>query len=401
MNKFQILTLLFALTISTCAFSQEKKTNESNQKGYQFTVVKEQPITSIKNQNRSSTCWSFSTLSFLESELIRMGKGEKDLSEMFVVSKSYYDKADKYIRTYGKISFSPGSSFTDALYVWKNYGIVPDSLMSGLNYGEELHTHGELDATTEGYIKAIEKNPNGKLSTAWKKGFQGILDAYLGAAPEKFTIKGKEYTPKSYAEELGINPDDYVSITSFTHHPFYTQFAIEVADNWRWDLSYNLPIDEMMQIFDNAINNGYTVLWGADVSEKGFTRKGLGIVPETDTKNMSGSDQAKWLGITKQELDAKASSLTEIVPEKVVSQQDRQAAFDNLQTTDDHGMHIFGIAKDQNGNKYYMVKNSWGVTGDYKGIWYVSETFAKYKTMNIVVNKNSIPKEIRKKMGIK
>lgn len=401
MNKYLVSTLLFALLSSTCAFSQENTKKETNQPGYQFSVVKELPVTSIKNQNRSSTCWSFSTISFLESELLRMGKGEQDLSEMFIVSKSYCDKADKYIRTYGKISFSPGSSFTDALYIWKNYGIVPDSVMTGLNYGEEKHTHNELDAATEGYIKAIEKKPNGKLSTAWKNGFKGIVDAYLGEVPEKFTVKGKEYTPKSYAEELGINPDDYVSITSFTHHPFYTQFAIEVADNWRWDLSYNIPLDEMMQIFDNSINNGYTVLWGADVSENGFTRRGTGIVPETDTKNMTGSDQAKWVGVSKQGMDAKAANISEIAPERVISQQDRQIAFDNQETTDDHGMHIFGIAKDQNGNKYYMVKNSWGITGDYKGIWYVSEAFAKYKTMNIVVNKNAIPKDLRKKMGIK
>jgi len=384
MKKFLAFILLFALF----SLSTRSQTTEPKQSGYQFTVVKELPVTSVKDQNRTGTCWSFSTISFLESELLRMGKGEHDLSEMFIVSNSYYDKADKYVRTNGNINFAPGSSFTDALIVWKNYGIVPDSVMTGLNYGEEMHSHNELDAATEGYIKAIEKNPNGKLSTAWKNGFKGILNAYLGEIPQKFVVNGKEYTPQSYAKELGINPDDYVSITSYTHHPFYTQFALEIPDNWRWESSYNLPIDEFMKIFDYAIEQGYTVLWGSDISEKGFTKKGIAVVPEFDVKNMSGSDQSKIY------------SLAEIVPEKKISQEDRQIAFDNWQTTDDHGMHIFGIAKDQKGTKYYIVKNSFGETGPYKGIWYVSETFVKYKTMNIVVHKNSIPKEIKIKLGI-
>jgi len=384
MKKFLAFTLLFALF----SLSTRSQTTEPKQSGYQFTVVKELPVTSVKDQNRTGTCWSFSTISFLESELLRMGKGEHDLSEMFIVSNSYYDKADKYVRTNGNINFAPGSSFTDALIVWKNYGIVPDSVMPGLNYGEEMHSHNELDAATEGYIKAIEKNPNGKLSTAWKNGFKGILNAYLGEIPQKFVVNGKEYTPQSYAKELGINPDDYVSITSYTHHPFYTQFALEIPDNWRWESSYNLPIDEFMKIFDYAIEQGYTVLWGSDISEKGFTKKGIAVVPEFDVKNMSGSDQSKIY------------SLAEIVPEKKISQEDRQIAFDNWQTTDDHGMHIFGIAKDQKGTKYYIVKNSFGETEPYKGIWYVSETFVKYKTMNIVVHKNSIPKEIKIKLGI-
>lgn len=368
---------------------------------YEFTTVKELPITPIKNQNRSSTCWSFSALSFMESELLRVGKGEHHLSEMFIVSNAYIDKADKYVRTSGNINFAPGSSFGDVLTVWKNYGIVPNEVMSGLNYGEEIHVHNEFDAVLSGYVKALLRNPNGKYSTAWKRGFKAILDEYLGETPEKFNYRGKEYTPKSFAAELALNPDDYVSVTSYTHHPFYTQFALEIPDNWRWDRSYNLPIDEFMQIFDYAINNGYTIMWGSDVSEKGFTRRGVAIVAETDVTNLSGSDQARWLGVSTRELADKMNSLEEIVQEKEITQQDRQIAFDNGQTTDDHGMHIYGIAKDQNGTKYYIVKNSWGETGDFKGIWYVSETYVKYKTMNIVVHKNSIPKELRVKLGIK
>ncbi|PKP00600.1 MAG: aminopeptidase [Bacteroidetes bacterium HGW-Bacteroidetes-8] len=397
MKKFlsgAILFAFFALSVS----GQDKTKGNG---GYQFTVVKELQVTPVKNQSRTSTCWSFSALSFLESELIRLGKGEHNLSEMFIVSNAYFDKGDKYIRTSGNINFAPGSSFGDALTIWKSYGIVPDSAMPGLNYGENIHIHNEMDAALSGYINALLKNPNGKYSSAWRDGFRGILDAYLGKVPQKFTYNGKEYTPKSFAAELGIVPDDYVSITSYNHHPFYSEFALEIPDNWRWDRSFNLPIDEFMQIFDFAIEQGYTVLWGSDVSEKGFTRKGIAIVPETEVANMSGSDQQRWLGVSKSEMDAKFSTLEQIVPEKIITQKERQVAFDNGQTTDDHGMHIYGVAKDQNGNKYYLVKNSWGETGDYKGIWYVSETFVKYKTMNIVVHKNSIPANIKSKLGIK
>ncbi len=389
-----ILFTFFALSV----IGQDKTKGNG---GYQFTVVKELQVTPVKNQSRTSTCWSFSALSFLESELIRLGKGEHNLSEMFIVSNAYFDKGDKYIRTSGNINFAPGSSFGDALTIWKNYGIVPENAMPGLNYGENIHIHNEMDAALSGYINALLKNPNGKYSSAWRDGFRGILDAYLGKVPQKFTYNGNEYTPKSFAAELGIVPDDYVSITSYNHHPFYSEFALEIPDNWRWDRSFNLPIDEFMQIFDFAIERGFTVLWGSDVSEKGFTRRGIAIVPETEVANMSGSDQQRWLGVTKSEMDAKFSTMEQIVPEKIITQKERQVAFDNGQTTDDHGMHIYGIAKDQNGNKYYLVKNSWGETGDYKGVWYVSETFVKYKTMNIVVHKNSIPANLKNKLGIK
>ena len=397
MKKIFILSLLFLWGISITSAQENKETKE----GYIFTTVKELPITSIKNQNRSSTCWSFSSISFIESELLRTGKGEYDLSEMSVVSNAYYDKGDKYIRTDGNINFAPGSSFGDVLTVWSNYGIVPEDNMTGLNYGEESHIHGEMDAVLAGFINALVKNPNRKYTTAWKTAYKGILDAYLGKVPETFNYKGKEYTPVSFAKELGFDPSDYVSVTSYNHHPFYSQFALEIPDNWRWDKSYNLPIEEFMTIFDNAINNGYTVLWGSDVSESGFTRKGISIVPETEVANMTGSDQERWIGVPKAELTSKLFSLEQIVPEKKITQEMRQIAFDNGGTTDDHGMHIFGIAKDQEGNKYYMVKNSWGETGAYKGIWYVSETYVKYKTMNIVVHKNSLPKEIKNKLGIK
>lgn len=399
MKKFFVSALMLAFALSSVSAKDKKKTEDE---GYVFTTVKELKITPVKNQNRTGTCWCFSTLGFLESELLRMGKGEYDLSEMFIVSKNYKDKAEKFVRLHGELNYAQGGSFEDVLQAWKDYGIVPESVMNGLQYGEDMHVHNELESASRAYLDQIIKNPNRKLSTAWKKGFDGIIDAYLGTAPEKFTYNGKEYTPKSFAAELGINPDDYVSLTSYTHHPFYSEFAIEVQDNWRWATSYNLPIDELMQVFENAINTGYTIAWGADVSEKGFTRNGIGVIPDIESMERSGSDQDRWLGLSTSEKDAEIKKMMEKpCKELEITQEMRQEAYDNYETTDDHGMQIYGIAKDQTGKEYYMVKNSWGMAGNYKGIWYASKAFVAYKTMNIVVHKNAIPKSIRKKMGLK
>ncbi|MDD2436437.1 MAG: C1 family peptidase [Massilibacteroides sp.] len=384
---------LCAIAFAT-ATAQEKE-------DYVFTPVKELKITPVENQNRTGTCWSYSGIGFIESELIRMGKSEHDLSEMFVVSHSYRDKGDKYVRTHGVSPYSQGGSFHDVLYVLKHYGIVPESVMKGLEYGEDNHVHGEMEAVTSAYLKAVTSNKNGKLSTAWEKGFHAILDAYLGELPKKFTYNGKEYTPKSFVAELGINPDDYVSLTSYTHHPFYSSFALEIPDNWRWANSYNLPLDEFMQVFENAINTGYTIAWGSDVSEKGFTRNGIAVVPDIEAMETSGSDQDKWVGLSKKEKEEKIAKLLESPCQELkITQELRQTAFDNYQTTDDHGMQIYGTAKDQNGKKYYMVKNSWGTDNKYKGTWYASEAFVAYKTMNIVVHKNAIPTTIKNKLGL-
>ncbi len=367
---------------------------------FAFTTIKALPITPVKDQASSGTCWSFSTLGMFESELLRLGKPVTDLSEMFVVHHCYSDKADNFVRLYGEANFAAGGSFYDVWYVLKHYGIVPDSLMDGLNYGEERHRHAEMDAILRGYVDAVAKNPNRRLSTAWKQGFDGVLDAYLGECPDTFTVDGKQYTPQTYMQSLGLPMDDYVSLTSFTHHPFYTQFAIEVPDNWRNALSYNLPLDEFMQVFDNAIEQGYAIAWGADVSEKGFTRNGIAVMPETKVANMPGSDQARWLGISQKEMEEKIYKLEGPQPEVQVTQELRQQGFDRQETTDDHGMLIYGIAQDQNGTKYYMVKNSWGTDNKYEGTWYASESFVALKTMNIMVHKDAIPKNIRKKLGL-
>lgn len=393
-NKFIAAGVLLACSFMTVGAQESEE--------YAFTPVKELKITSVKNQNRTGTCWCFSTLGFLESELLRMGKGEFDLSEMFIVNHSYKDKADKYVRLHGKLNFAQGGSFEDVLYAWKHYGIVPESVMTGLQYGEDQHAHSEMEQLATSYVSTVIKNPNGKLSPVWKQGFDGIIDSYLGKLPEKFTYNGKEYTPLSFSEELGLNPDDYVSLTSYTHHPFYSTFPIEVEDNWRWADSYNLPINELMEVFDNAINNGYTIAWGSDVSETGFTRNGVAVVADIKSIETAGSDQDKWVGLSKADKDKEIKKLLEKpCQELTITQEMRQKDYDNYQTTDDHGMQIYGVAKDQTGKKFYMVKNSWGTDNKYKGTWYASEAFVAYKTMNIVVHKDALPKTIKSKLGLK
>ncbi|SHF19190.1 C1 family peptidase [Dysgonomonas macrotermitis] len=393
--------LFIASVAWVAAFSLSAQT-EAEQAGYQFSVVKENPITSIKNQGSSGTCWSFSGVGFLESELLKAGKGEHDLSEMYIVRRNYEDKAQKYIRLDGALNFSQGGSFADVIETINEYGVVPNSVMPGTNYGETGHKHGEMADGLTGYLEGIHKKGNKKFSTAWFAGFKGILDAYLGEKPESFTYNGKSYTPQSLAKELGLDSNNYISLSSFTHHPFYAPFAVEVPDNWRWALSYNVPMDEMIQIMDNAIEKGYTIAWATDVSETGFTRNGIGVYPDDNAPENIGSDQAHWLGLSATEKVSSMRKKIEEGPVKeiTVTQEIRQAGFDNQETTDDHGMQIYGIAKDQNGTKYYMVKNSWGETGKYKGIWYVSETFVKYKTISFVINKDALPKDIANKLKL-
>ena len=400
----KVFALALVALISSSAMAQEKKEGATDSNKPVFTTIKEIPITSIKNQNRSGTCWNFSTLSYFEAEILKKTGKTYNLCESFVCNKTYMDRAIQVVRLHGDCQFAQGGSAYDPLYCLQNYGICPEEAMpaAGSLYGDTLFNFNEFFSLLEPYVNAVARNSAKKISSQWKVGFQGILDAYLGKCPENFTYQGKSYTPQSFAASLGLDFDDYVTVTSYTHHPFYTRFAVEVQDNWRNPLSWNLPMDEMMRIIDNAIEQGYTVAWGGDVSEDGFTRQGLAYAIDNKAAetSLAGSDMAKWLKLTaaakKSQIDAMGCKVPEITP----TQEMRQERFDNWELTDDHGMLIYGIAKDQNGKEYYMVKNSWGETGEYKGIWYMTKAFIAANTMDYMVNKNAIPKDIRKKLGI-
>lgn len=396
----KILTLaLLALLATGANAAKPKKAAMSNKPV--FTTIKENPITSIKDQNRSGTCWDYSTLSYFESEILKATGKTYDLCEAFVANKTYMDRAVQVVRLHGDCQFSQGGSAYDVLHVLKNQGICPEDAMPfpGSLYGDSLNNFNEFFGQLEPYVAGIAKSTANKISSQWKVGLQGILDAYLGQCPEKFTYEGKEYTPKSFAASLGLNFDDYVTITSYSHHPYYTQYAVEVQDNWRNPLSWNLPMEDMARILENAVMNGYTVAWGGDVSEPGFTRKGLAYFVDTKkAEGLSGSDMARWLKLSPAKRTNLIDSLGCKLPELEPTAEQRQQRFDNWELTDDHGMLIFGIAKDQHGKEYYMVKNSWGETGDYKGIWYMTKNYIVANTMDFMVNKNAIPADILQKM---
>ena len=376
MNKILKLVGLLLL-VSTLANSQES--------GYVFTMKKELPCTPVKNQNATSTCWCFSGISMLESELLRIGKQPNDLSVMYVVRHTYEKKAQMYVRVHGSSTLAGGGEYGDVLSAWREIGLVPDAAYPGLNYGEIKHNHGEMDAAIKGYMDAIIKSS--KLTTAWFMGLNGILDAYLGKMPENFTYEGKSYASATFTKDLGINPDDYVLLTSFSHHPFYKQCMLELPDNWAGGTFYNLPLDEFMQVIDNSLMNGYTVAWASDMSDKGFSMKqGVAIIPEKNWNEMNEEELSK--------------AFNGPHPEKVITQELRQKDFDNYSTTDDHGMHIIGLATDQAGNTFYKVKNSWGVMGKYDGFIFVSKPFIMLRTTNIMVNKHAIPEAIAKKLGL-
>ncbi len=392
-----VLALVALITLSAAA--QPRKESKKPV----FTTIKELPITSVKNQNRSGTCWAYSTISFFESEILKKTGKTYDLCEMFVANKDYMDRAIVKVRLHGDCQFSQGGAAEDVLDVIKTHGICPETAMPlpGTLTGDSLANFNEFFSVMTPYVEAVSKSTAKKMSNQWKKGLQGILDSYLGECPEEFVYEGKTYTPQSFAASLGLDWNDYVSITSYTHHPFYTSFPVEVQDNWRGGRSYNVPIDEMMRIIDNAIDKGYTVAWGGDVSEEGFTRQGLALAYDTKkAQELTGSDQARWLKLSAAQKKNAIDSLGINAPEIVPTQELRQEGFDNWELTDDHGMHIYGLAKDQNGREYYLVKNSWGETGEYKGTWYMSKAFIALKTMDFMINKNAIPKDIRKKLGI-
>ena len=380
------------LLLPAMAFAQVDLINKVAQNGgdeipqFEFTTVYDIEATSVKNQARSGTCWSYSSTSFIESEMIRMGKDPIDISEMYTVRKTYQDKADRYVRLHGKLNFSQGGALLDVLYVIKHYGAVPQSVYEGLNYGTVNNDHNEMEAALKGIVDAVVNKNSGTITTAWKRALDGVLDAYLGEDPATFDYQGNSYSPKSFADEvIGIEVDDYIQLTSFTHKPFNAYYAILVPDNWNWDPSFNVPLDDMMGAIDHALSKGFTVDWATDVSEKGFSLKnGVAVMPEADWKDMTSEERS--------------AVYTGPHAELVVTQAMRQDAYNNYQTQDDHGMQIVGKVLDQTGDAYYIVKNSWGDReNDYRtGYIYASEAFVRYKTISVLMHKDALPKAIKK-----
>lgn len=401
--RFVFAILMVAVAVNVAFAGNDEKKKDEEKKGYVFTDQKNLPATPVKNQYRSGTCWSFSGLSFLESEMLRIGKPEVDLSEMFIVWHAYSDKAVKTVRVHGHLNFAGGGAFHDVTNMIKKYGIVPEEVYTGLNYGEDKHVHGEMDNVLKKHVDAVVENKNRKLSTVWNQPIEATLNAYLGEIPQSFEYDGGKYTPQSFAADyVGLNMDDYVEISSYTHHPFYSKFIIEIPDNWMWGEVYNVPIDELEEIIDYSLENGYTVAWAADVSEKGFatSNKGVAVVPEAKVEDMTDAEITRWESLSEKEKQKELYKLDEPVSEKEITQEMRQVAFDNYTTTDDHGMHIIGTAKDQKGDIFYRVKNSWGEYNDFDGYFYASKPYVRYKTMSIMVHKDAIPQNIKEKLGL-
>lgn len=392
MKKFMLLLFLgFAINLQA---QKGKKDDPLKNEEYIFEVKKEIPHMPIENQASSGTCWSFSGIALLEAENMRLGGKEIGFSPMFVVRNIYFEKVVKYVRMHGKINLSPGGSFHDVIFAAEKYGLVPGVAYRGLEYGSDTHDHSELDRVIEGFGNSIIAGK--KVTEAYSNALNGILDAYFGKLPERFIFEGKEFTPKSFAKSTNLNFEDYVSITSFTHHPFYESFILEIPDNWIYGSSYNLPMNEMIEVIDNALENGYTVGWASDVSEKGFSRDIATVPVVEEEKEIVGSDQEKWTGKKKEE-----NKLPEPLPlEQDITQEMRQKSFDNYETTDDHGLLIIGWAVNQKGDRFYKVKNSWNKKGKYEGYLFASVPFVKYKTTNILVHKNAIPKNIREKLKL-
>ena len=370
--------------------------------GYQFTEVVTVPAIPVKNQAATGTCWCFATTSFIESELLRMGKGTYDLSEMFIVRQKYMNQLqDNYLRR-GEGNIGQGSLSHTFMNAYRQVGIVPEEVYTGINYDSERHNHSEMvrymQALADVAVKAKTRSPE------YYKLIDNLFDTYLGKLPEKFTYKGKEYTPKSFAESLGLNMDDYIELTSFTHHPYYVKFDVEVPDNWEHSLMYNLPLDEMMETVDHALTNGYTVCWDGDVSEKGFSfTNGVAINPEVKkVEDLSNTDRARFEKLGEKERLEEVFKFERPYPEVNVTPEVRQAGFESFVTTDDHLMHVTGITKDQNGTKYYITKNSWGTDRNkFGGYLNMSESFVRAKTIYVMVHKDAIPKAIKGKLGIK
>jgi len=384
--RFSKLLLFLILSFFISALFAQKK--DSTNARHQFEMIYQVKTTPVKSQDRTGTCWSFATTSFIETELIRMGKGELILSPMYFVRNTYPVKADKYIRYHGMANFGSGGQAHDVMNIVRKYGMVPQNIYPAKIFDSTKYNHGELSALLKGELDAVLKKRGGKLSNhLWEKVFNFTLDTYLGNEPKTFEYKEKEYSPKSFTEKLGFNPDDYVEITSYSNHPFYKLFNLEVPDNFANGKYYNVPIDELIKTIDNALKNGYSVVWDGDVGKKYFLKKGYAVIPLDDNNKKLEDDDS--------------SKVHQPEVEKTITPKMRMDGFDNFTITDDHLMQITGLAKDQNGTKFYYTKNSWGTKDKgYGGYWYMSEPYVRLETLAIMVHKNAIPNELKEKLGL-
>jgi bleomycin hydrolase len=399
---FKLLFFVSAIAFLLLSPQQVDAQDEAADTAYIFETIAEVPVTSIKDQHRSGTCWAFGGISFLEAEVLRITGLETDLSEMFIVRYAYADKALKYVRLHGRSNFGGGGQAHDVTNVIREYGIVPEQVYPGLEIGEEKHNHGEMDGVLRGFLDAVVKKRGGKLTPKWFEAYSAILDVYLGSVPASFEAEGNDFDPSGYAEELEINPDDYVELTSYSIYPFYEQVNLEIPDNWSADLYYNVPLQDLMDVIDYALENGYSMCWDGDVSDKGFSHKnGIAIIPEKDVESLDGTERERWEKLTASEKAKELYDFEKPGNEKEISQQMRQEHFDNYSSTDDHLMHLSGIVKDQHETKYYITKNSWDDdSNDNGGYLNMSESYVKLNTIAIMLHKEALPKKLAKKLGL-
>ena len=393
--KIKSLLIAGFITVSAASFAQDVLVNSlkvnasaKSKELFQFTDIINLENTSVKNQGSSGTCWSYSANSFLESEMIRTGKKPVELAQVFSARNAYLEKGRNYVRMHGAVTLGDGGALHDVPNMLKKYGAVPQSVYTGLNYGTDKNKFAEMASLTEAFLKAVVTNPNGELTPNWERAYAAIIDTYLGEVPKNFEYNGKKYTPETFAKEVvGLNGDDYLEISSFREYPYYTKNVLMVPDNWSFDQIYNVKMNDLTDIIDNALKTGYSVAWAGDVSEKSFSWKnGVAYVPEKKASEMTDEEKANLFNGPQKEI--------------VVTEEMRQKAFDNYTTTDDHGMHIVGLAKDQNGREYYIIKNSWGATNDYKGYLYMTKEFVKYKSTAIMTHKSAIPTALAKLMKV-
>ncbi|MDO5571968.1 MAG: C1 family peptidase [Bacteroidales bacterium] len=391
--KLQFLLTLFSIS-SLFSVAQEG--------GYKFSEIIKVPTTSVKDQASTGTCWCFATTSFFESELLRKGKEETDLSEMFIVRQKYLNQLENNFLRQGKGNIGQGSLSHTYTNAFKQVGIVPEEVYKGISYNSQKHNHTEMVSFMESIAKTAIAN--GVRSDEYYKLINNLFDTYLGELPEKFTYNGKEYTPKSYAASLELNMDDYVELTSFTHKPYYQEMEIVVPDNWEHERSFNVPLNELISVMDNALNNGYSICWDGDVSERGFSfRNGVAINPDLQkSEDLSQTDRARFEKLNTEDKWGEILKFKAPVGEINVTPEIRQQGYETFVTTDDHLMHIVGIAKDQNDNKYYITKNSWGAgSNSFGGYLNMSESYVKAKTIYIMLHKDALPKDLKQKIGLK